>query len=295
MEKQTADVVDELKRIETNIGKNAVDCSQVEINEAKKQIQRMSTEIEEALNNYGKISKGDVLRAVEQVYDQMNKMVGDKILSTRHSEYLETRHNLTSIAGDKEVTSEDLEDFKQNGIVNKDKQYEKLIEDVCYNLTSTFKRKFQDARDRKSEDTVYDITRSVKKTGNFLVDIHGEYSEKIKKEILEEIETIGIKVNGDLENKLEDEIWRIGEKHGLIKPDKSRNKGKEIESVETGDKIEKSVEPHVKKFNDFAKSLCRDVEGDSQTIDNYKADLEKDKKTEREKRIEKLGENIPKL
>jgi len=265
MEEEKLNISKELEKLEAKMGKIMADSAQDEIVEAKREITKLSMQIEELLVHGAGFPQNIASTLVQNMHDKLEYEVGKNIASTRTNEYEESKYNLSTVEQDTpKGTADKLESFSQDGVAINNRRYSQNLEQICEEVFREYKMRLSRVDDRRVEEAIYDIRKMVDRTSHKLQDMHENYSKDIVKDVAKKAEELGVAINAELLDKVEQEVVRIGQEHGLI------DKEPENEYAE--------VDKAAKSFNDFAASLQSQTKSEDEITRSDAEDLSENKK-----------------
>ncbi len=299
MENEKLNINKELEKLEAKMGKIMADSAQEEIGTSKREINKLSMQIEDLLVHEAGFPPNIASTLVQNMHDKFTYEVGKNIASTRTNEYEESKHNLSTVEQDTpKGTSDKLESFSQDGVAINNRKYGQNLEQICEEVFREYKMRLSRVDDRRVEEAVYNIRKMVDRTSHKLQDMHEDFSRDIVKDVAKKVEELGIAINEDLLDKVEAEVVRIGQEHGLIDEEQKKvvivdgeGKKHEITDPEGVEKLDKIDSDLAKKFIDSTTDAPSDVGGEdkyagvdkaAKAFNDFAASLQNQTKSEEE-------------
>lgn len=263
MDKQRLDISEELNKLKAYMGRDMASMSAEEINMAKKEIQKLSQNIEEVLTRQAGLPRNSIVNLINDMNEKFALNVGKNIRATREQEYDATRKTVDTVQkDDSRGAMAKVSQIEQTGVVTNDRKYEQTLEQICDEVFIEYKMRLSKANNRRVDEAVYDIRSMIKRASGRMMDIHASFSRDIKKVVAEKISELDESVRADLLEQVEEEVVRIGKEQGIIPEEPetaviidSDGVRHEITDVEEIDKILKEEERAAMGFNDFAKKM----------------------------------------
>ena len=270
MENEKINVRDELKRLDYNFGKIMATSAGEEAKEVRKILSFASQKIQDFLVEELGVHPRNAEEFVRGMNDKQIHEITKSILNTREEEYYGTKKNIDIIAtGDKKRTIEELGEFQQGGIVISNSEYRTLVENVRKQLIKDYTEKLSKVGNNY---VINGIRGIINKNIDTVLQMHDEYSKRMIKDCNKGVEALGDALKYEMEqellDKVEAEVVRIGQEHGLIDREQEKaviidSKGEKHEITDPDElaKIDKIDSELAKKFVDSTSETPTSVTG----------------------------------
>ena len=186
------ELVQKLSNVARGVTKSYAQNTLEESRAAQKQLGSLQQQIESILRQYIGVVPNKV---IANLTEQTNELLKSTIESSRVSERNDTVSNLGDARADT-VTGmqQGLQKFKLDGIAQ-DKRFEEKIDEIVARVGKAYQKVLDKVQARYSDIALSEIKGHTRRTFNNVMSLHEEYTDKIKSEVLSEVEKLGMELS----------------------------------------------------------------------------------------------------
>ena len=188
--------VDELVQKLSNIARNVTESyaqnTLEESKSARKQLDNLQQQIKGIFRQYIGVVPDKV---IADLTEQTNTLLKRTIESSRVSERNDTVSNLGDARADTvSGMQQGLQKFKLEGITQ-DKRFETEIDEIVVRVGKAYQKVLDQVQVKGADMALAEIKGHTRRTFNNVMSLHEEYTAKIKREALSEVEKLGIELS----------------------------------------------------------------------------------------------------